>query len=110
MIAEAAVSDTFLTFASDLQVRGKLDRIVVDECHVVLTSAEYRRQLPDLDRIRAIPCQLILLTGTLPPCHEARLAETLLLGTQEHGLRYIRAMTDRSNVAYRVDTCDDRQV
>ncbi|KAJ9656364.1 hypothetical protein H2201_008558 [Coniosporium apollinis] len=34
---EAAVSDTFLTFVSDLQVKGKLDRIVIDECHIILT-------------------------------------------------------------------------
>lgn len=106
-MAEVAVSGTFLTFASDLQVAGRLDRIVIDECHVIFTSASYRRQLPHLDRLRAIPCQFVLLTGTLPPRLEAGLADAFLLGTSEQGLTYIRAITDRSNVAYRVEICDD---
>lgn len=110
VIAEIAVSDSFLTFVSDLQVAGRLDRIVVDECHVVFTSTSYRRQLHDLDRLRAIPCQFILLTGTLPPRLEAALADAFLLGTREEGLRYVRAVTDRSNVAYGVEVCDDGQV
>jgi superfamily II DNA helicase RecQ len=110
VIAEAAVGDRFLTFVSDLQVQGRLDRIVIDECHVMLTAADYRRQLPDLDRLRRIPCQFVLLTGTLPPRFEAKLVDAYLLGTEEHGLRYVRAITDRSNVAYSVDACEDGKI
>ena len=35
----AAVNDDFLTFLSELQIQGKLARIVVDECQVPLTSS-----------------------------------------------------------------------
>ena len=98
----AAVNDDFLTFASELQTRGVLDRIVVDECQVPLTSL-YRHRLVHLDRLRAIPCQLVLLTGTLPPRLESVLEDNFLLGTKEQGLRYIRSSTNRSNVEYNVE-------
>lgn len=99
----AAVNDDFLTYVSDMQTRGKLDRIVIDECHIPLTSGSYRLHLMHLDRLRSIPCQLILLTGTLPPLLQTRLEDVLLLGTVEHGLRYIRAGTNRPNVEYTIE-------
>ncbi|KFX91232.1 hypothetical protein V490_06015 [Pseudogymnoascus sp. VKM F-3557] len=37
--AEAASSDGFLQWAADVGVRGKLDRVVIDECHVTFTAA-----------------------------------------------------------------------
>lgn len=44
--AEAAVSDDFLQWAADLSVQGRLDRVVVDECHLTFTAAdEYRGKL-----------------------------------------------------------------
>ncbi len=103
----AAVNDDFLTFVSDLQVQGKLDRIIVDEAHVPLTSASYRANLVHLDRLRSIPCQLVLLTGTLPPLLQKDLETTYLLGDANHGLRYIRASTNRPNVEYTVEVSDD---
>lgn len=103
----AAVNDDFLTFVSDLQVQGKLDRIVVDEAHVPLTSASYRANLVHLDRLRSIPCQLVLLTGTLPPLLQKDLETTYLLGDANQGLRYIRASTNRPNVEYTVEISDD---
>ena len=105
----AAVNDDFLTFASELQTQGKLDRIIVDECHLPLTSL-YRLDLIHLDRLRTIPCQLVLLTGTLPPLLQNKLEDVFLLGTADQGVRYIRASTNRPNVEYRVETCDDNEV
>jgi len=91
----AACNDDFLTFAAHLQTQDRLDRIVVDECHVPLTAASYRRQLAYLYRLRAVPCPLVLLTGTLPPSMQTELEETFLLGSAAQGLRYIRALIDR---------------
>ena len=103
----AACNHGFLTFAAGLQAQGRLDRIVVDECHVPLTAASYRHQLIHLDRLRAVPCPLVLLTGTLPPVMQPELEELFLLGTAAQGLRYIRASTDRPQFEYRVETCPD---
>lgn len=41
----AAVKDDFLTYMSDLQAKRKLDRIVIDECHIT----------PDVDLIPITP-------------------------------------------------------
>ena len=106
----AAVNDDFLTFVSGLQAQGKLDRIVFDECQVPLTSASYRYHLSHVDRLRAIPCQLVLLTGTLPPLLQEALEDVFLLGTAEQGLQYIRASTNRRNVEYLVEVCCDDEV
>jgi superfamily II DNA helicase RecQ len=99
----AAMNDDFLTYASTLQADGRLDRIVIDECHVPLIAASYRQRLVHLDRLRAIPCPLLLLTGTLPPKCQEHLEDTFLLGTAGQGLRYIRTGTDRPHVQYRVE-------
>jgi len=106
----AAINDDFLTFASELQTQGKLDRIVVDEAHVPLTSASYRSALVHLDRLRSIPCPLVLLTGTLPPLLQTDLETTYLLGNADQGLRYIRASTNRPNVEYTVEVSDESRL
>ena len=103
----AAINDDFLTYVSELQTQGKLDRIIVDEAHIPLTSASYRSSLVHLDRLRSIPCQLVLLTGTLPPLLRKDLEAIFLLGNASQGLRYIRASTNRANVQYTVEVCDD---
>lgn len=99
--ANTAVSEGFLTFTLELQIQSRLDRIVIDECHVPLISGSYRRRLAKLDCLRAIPCQLVLLTGTMPPSLEGAPGDTFLLRTPEHGLQYVRASIDQPNVAYR---------
>ena len=94
---------------SELQTQGKLDGIVVDECQVPLTSL-FRHSLVHLDRLRAIPCQLILLTGSLPPLLENALEKAFLLGTPEQGLRYIRASTNRPNIEYNVEVQSENSI
>ncbi|KAK0263605.1 hypothetical protein LTR35_017510 [Friedmanniomyces endolithicus] len=83
-VHDGAVNNDFLTFVSGLQTQGKLDRVVVDECHVPLTSPSYRSSLVHLDQLRSIPCMI-------------RAFE-------------IRASTDRSNVEYTVETYDDNSL
>ena len=110
VVAETATCDSFFTFASGLQSCGRLRAIFLDECHVAVTASAYRSKLAELDQLRKIPCQYVLLTGTLPPALQARLCDVLLLGTYDDGLRYVRALTDKGNVAYHVQTCRDGQL
>jgi superfamily II DNA helicase RecQ len=105
VVAKTATSDIFLTFLSDLQTSGKLDQIIIDECHIILTATKYRPRILDLDRLRMIPCQFVFLTGTLPPSMERELKSTMLLGSKGDGLCYLRSVVDKPNVAYRVEVC-----
>jgi len=103
--AETAATREFMNYAWGLQLGGQLDRIVLDECHVVLSSATFRTRLQRLKRLE-MPCQYILLTGTLPPCMTPELERMLLLEEVE----YIRAGTSRSNFGFRVETCEDDDI
>lgn len=97
--AEAASSDDFLQWAADLRVRGELDRVVIDECHLTFTAAgEYRRKLRGLVLLRNLGCPFVFLTGTLPPLCQREFEEAMQLQNP----LYIRASSHRVNVQYSV--------
>lgn len=97
--AEAAVGEDFLQWAADLSVRGRLDRIVIDECHLTFTAAdEYRGKLRDLVLLRGLGCPFVFLTGTLPPLRQREFEEAMQLQNP----LYIRASSHRLNVRYSV--------
>jgi hypothetical protein len=67
---EAASSDDFLQWAADLRVRGQLDRVVIDKCHLTFTiTDEYWRKLRGLVLLHNLGCPFVFLTGTLPPLY-----------------------------------------
>ncbi|KFZ18502.1 hypothetical protein V501_01170 [Pseudogymnoascus sp. VKM F-4519 (FW-2642)] len=97
--AEAASGDDFLQWAADVGVRGKLDRVVIDECHLTFTAAdEYRRKLRGLVNLRNLGCSFVFLTGTLPPLCQREFEEAMQLQSP----LYIRASSHRVNVEYSV--------
>ncbi|KAJ6438049.1 recq family helicase [Purpureocillium lavendulum] len=97
--AEAASSDDFLQWAADLRVRDRLDRVVIDECHLMFTAAnEYRRKLRALVLLRNLGCAFVFLTGTLPPLCQREFGEAMQLQNP----LYIRASSHRTNVEYLV--------
>ena len=68
VLAETASSNDFLQWATDLCVRDQLDRVVIDEYHLIFTiTDEYRRKLRGLVLLRNLGCPFVFLTGTLPP-------------------------------------------
>jgi superfamily II DNA helicase RecQ len=88
-----------LQWAADVGVRGKLDRVVIDECYLTLTAAdEYRRKLRGLVLLRNIGCPLVFLTGTLPPLCQREFEEAVQLQNP----LYVRASSHRVNVEYSV--------
>ncbi len=99
--ADIAASWSFLGYASLLQQKGHLRRVVIDECHLTFTSSDYRPKLARLRQLRALPCQMVLLTATLPPALENELGESMLVRCA----RYIRAATVRRNIRYTVQQC-----
>jgi superfamily II DNA helicase RecQ len=93
-----------MKYASRLVREQKLDRIVVDECHLTVTAAEYRSSMTELTAIRSLRTQFVYLTATLPPCIRAEFEERNYL----YRPTVIRASSNRPNIFYMVrkaDTC-----
>lgn len=79
----------------------RLDRIVIDECHVVLNDQRnFRPQMAQLGRLVQARTQMVWLTATLPPSMEAELCRRMK--HDRAAVTIYRARTSRSNVAYRV--------
>ena len=95
---EAACTKDFLQYTQALIQQQKLDRIVVDECHLTVTAVEYRSQIVDLTALRGLRTQFVYLTATLPPSMQAEFEERnyLLRPT------IIRASSNRPNIFYMV--------
>jgi len=100
---EAAGTKEFLKYARSLLAQQKLDRIVVDECHLTVTAVEYRPSMIDLTTIRTLRTQFVYLTATLPPSLQAEFED------RNHLLhpKVIRASSNRSNIFYMVRKVND---
>lgn len=95
--AEAACSDRFLEYANRLVDRQRLDRIVIDECHLTITASDYRRSMSQLAwHVRRVRTQTVWLTATLPPTYHELFVEHNKLVRP----RVIRESTNRPNIRY----------
>ncbi|KAK4446079.1 hypothetical protein QBC34DRAFT_153293 [Podospora aff. communis PSN243] len=85
-------------------VRQQLDRIVFDECHVVLDSSYSFRPLVRTvgESLLSTGVQLVFLTSTLPPRDEAEFWTTLGVGLSRPVV--VRGRTVRPNIIYGVKT------
>lgn len=101
---ELAVTDEFLTMTRALHAMDRLDRIVIDEAHLILTAAHYRSHLISLGLLRRLQCPFVCMTATLPPFAESHLRNVLHLTRCET----LRASSDRSNLEYRVLTAFEK--
>jgi superfamily II DNA or RNA helicase len=104
---ESAVSQGFMNHLRKLQGMDRLDRIVIDECHVLLnTQLDFRRKLQKLKKLVEFTVQLVLLTATLPPSKESELLSMISI---EAPLMF-RDMTSRHNIAYTVQQCKAKDI
>ena len=94
---ERAVQAPFLSFLKALNREQRLDRIVLEEAHLVLTASHYREHLGMLGVIRQVQCPFVCLTGTLPPTAEYDLQQSLYLSAF---LKRLRASSDRPYIEY----------
>lgn len=98
---EKAVSPEFGTFVSRMRQTQRLDRIVIDECHVILNDRwDFRQHLQQLGKLAFAETQMVLLTATLPPSEEDELFRRMYWRREEVTL--IRASTVRPNIEYSV--------
>jgi superfamily II DNA helicase RecQ len=94
---ETITSSKFQELVEDLIKQDKLDRIIIDECHLLISSASYRPIMYRLKEILRFKIQFIFLSGTLPFSFEQELKNRLFLDD----LSCIRASSLRSNISYR---------
>ena len=93
---ENAASAEFLTLMQCLHQTGRLDRIVLDEAHLLLTAMHYREQLSLLGTLRRFHCPFVCMTATLPPSSERDLGDLLQMRRPET----LRVSADRANLSY----------
>ena len=77
-----------------------MDRIIINEAHLILTAADYCEYMGLLAILRQIVCPLVYSTATLPPYSEFDLKQSLCL---THPITY-RTSSDRPNLEYRVQS------
>ncbi|KAI8931122.1 hypothetical protein NX059_012132 [Plenodomus lindquistii] len=99
---ESAVTKSFGRFLDEQRMLRQLDRIVIDECHVLLESSQSWR--PDLLRLMEMTekgTQVLYLTATLPPTLQPAFFQCA--GLDAATVTLCRdPSTARRNIAYRV--------
>ncbi|KAK4954095.1 hypothetical protein LTR28_006312 [Elasticomyces elasticus] len=106
---ESTTTSTFQTFMNRQRALGMLDRIVVDECHVILESVDgWRPKVRALIDLAQYRVQLIYLTATLEPAVEGTFYR--MTGIVPAQARMIRGATTRENIRYRVLPYDVKQI
>jgi len=99
---EAAVGEAFGNFINRQRSMGRLDRIVVDECHVVLDSTEgWRSRMLGLRDLVRAETQLVYLTATMRPSEEGEFLRLMGLPGKER-CQWFRGTTTRKNIQYGV--------
>jgi len=95
---ETAVSSSFQLFLMSLHAENKLDRIIFDECHLIVTAANYKHSMYSLKKLRLITTQFIFLSATLSVSVLQEMNKMLFLSNNI----VLRALTARHNIAYSV--------
>ncbi|KAK5989587.1 ATP-dependent DNA helicase RecQ-like protein [Cladobotryum mycophilum] len=100
---ESAVTKGFRDFVNRLQARQALDRVVVDECHILLDGGDkFRPQLRQLgETLRDWGVQKVFLTATLAPGDEEEFFKVAVLSATR--VKMFRSRTTRQNIEYRVE-------
>ena len=111
---ESAVGAAFGQFMNRQRAMGRMDRIVVDECHVVLDSTGgWRELIMRLRNLVLYEAQLVYLTATIQPREEEQFIQLMGLPPKER-CRWFRGTTTRRNIWYQVRGYDvkeeDREV
>ena len=101
VMPESALTEAFESYINLLRETRLLDRIVIDECHMILNEqTAFRKQLPQLGNLVCSTTQLILITAMLPRHRKVELWRRMYLEAKE--VHLFRASTTRINVRYGV--------
>ena len=96
---ETSLSKSFQSFLQRLQTFYQLDRIIIDECYIILNKkSTFRRQLSQLGDLISFKTQIVLLIATLPPRYQSNLFEKLNI--KEFEVKIYRSLSNRLNIRY----------
>ena len=93
-----------MKYARRLIAEQKLNRIVVNKCHLTIVATKYRPSIIELIAIRSLRTQFVYLTATLPPSIRAEFEERNYL----YYPIVIRVLSNRLNIFYIVRKIDAR--
>lgn len=96
---EVAARHPFRQFARRLYDTGNLERFMADECHLIHTSAHYRKHMARLKELRQFRVPFVYMTATLP----LRLKEDLFRHHHIVTASRVRGCTKRPNIRYGVE-------
>ncbi|KAG6819317.1 hypothetical protein H0H93_012993 [Arthromyces matolae] len=82
---------------AEINERKGVKRLCFDEAHYALTANDFRKVFLDMDEVRTVPAQIILLSGTVPPKGQKTLLKAYAL--QDDCLVF-RTPTDRPELEY----------
>jgi superfamily II DNA helicase RecQ len=98
---ESAITKAFGRFIDEKRTMRQLDRIVLDECHVLTESTpDWRPDLLKLTEMTEKDTQVVYLTATLPPSRESAFFEAA--GLDRRDVTCCRDRTTRVNIEYQV--------
>jgi len=90
------LDSSFIFLIQRLINEDRLDRIIIDECHLLITSRSYRSIMYRIKEIFKYKVQFVLLSGTVPLYIEDQLQEEFPISS----LSIIRGPTSRANISY----------
>jgi len=98
VLIETTILSSFQLFLMSLHAENKLDRIIFDECHLIVTVANYRHSMHSLKKLRLITTQFIFLSATLSVSILQEMNKMLFLSNNI----VLRTSTTRHNIVYLV--------
>lgn len=98
MTIESAVSTRFEEHVVRMVRGGRLDRVIVDEAHMIVIDLNFRTSYENINWFAELGVQILFLTATLPKYMEGELGN--LAGTK--GATIIRMSGRRSNITYEI--------
>jgi superfamily II DNA helicase RecQ len=98
---ELAMMKRFLDFLELRRVMAKVDRIVMDECYMIMEgSLSFCPKLCELGTLALVGLQIVYLMTTLPPADKP--AFFSIVNIRREDIVMVRAKITRHNVAYNV--------
>lgn len=95
---EAAVGEAFRHYINRERSIGRLDRIVINECHSILDSLKgFRSRLLGLRQLLWVETQMVYLTATLRPKEEKQFLDVMGL-LEKSKCYWFRGQTTRKNI------------
>ena len=95
---EETENESFHRFLAHLNLVKQLDRIFIDEAHLVVTSSSYQVSMTVIRKIRALAVPIIVLSATLPPS----LVPEFLAAMDMIGPTIVHSSANRPNLRYMV--------